>query len=493
MHKAKMILVIILCNFALPLFAADTQQQPASTTTQLALIRQFDHFATMALSPKGDKLALASRKKLDLWQTNSDDKDPLLSMQDNCDGSISAVGFHPNGQTCATGSMEGCLCVYDAQSGEQLNHITIGKGLINMIHAFALHPSKDECIISKGNIIEVWDLAQRHKLREICLHQHPITQLAYAPHSMHVTAVRTHGVVNLLKADLEHATQPISANLDYACWTNGQYVAQGFEDGSITLYEPEEDSFGYLKRLFTVTEQQLGSTHLEYEREKFSLTEKGNAAVDAGEYTINTYATRISSVGIGQNHLLIGLQDGEIIELNWEETDGDISIATRQLRAPIPLSEQPDPREGRGPDGCSLTPIGKETKEIVASADDSCFASLSRDLTMHRLFNGQSTPKDAYKIHVWKAQPADSEPNWRSATSLQEEAAEQEAIETMKKLERQALADKANSKAAMIDAVQEQGEIAPSQLELSASEGSDSEDEDDFKSMGYGVWPCWPF
>lgn len=402
MKTSNIVLGISFLSFAYTIFSADTD--PDVAAGRLACIKSFlnTKVTNLALSPKGDLLAAVQSDKLKVWKVaDMDTQKPLLEIKESCNNHhprAEAISFHPTDETFATGCNHGCIRIYN-QDGEELNYIPTEDKYIADVsldstkkHIFDLlfHPTKKHVAISRGyGAVEVWDLEQKNRLTKVILHPHPIIQLAYDISGETITALHTHGVVNTINFitnDKEEYTTTwpyFNYKDNEQVWTDkhGRYIVHGNRDGSITLSDLSKDAS--YKPVFKRTAQQLGSTEIEFDQFQDQLPKEA----DLNKIELLSYTTNIAAVGIDSRHkrMLIGLQQGEVLELLWKTSkDGESSCETRQLQAAIEDKNHkntfwPIRTDDKGQYFVTLMQAGNEIRQIVTSADGSHFASASRD------------------------------------------------------------------------------------------------------------------
>jgi WD40 repeat protein len=199
------------------------------------LWQQNSDVGVLAVSPKGDRLFLASKESGRLWDLSNGQ--PLAKAIQH-ESEILCATFSPDGIYLLTGSVDETAHLWLAATGEIVGDVSSHQG--SVIHV-AFHPgSKLFVTATESGVAQLWETASRTARGKEINHDGKITSVDFEPSGKRFLTASIDGRINLWRSENAEATGTVLlASGEFTCARfspSGDRIASGLSDGTFQLW-----------------------------------------------------------------------------------------------------------------------------------------------------------------------------------------------------------------------------------------------------------------
>lgn len=211
----------------------DLEKEPNRTT--LEGLDRVDDGESIAFSPDGRWLAVASEQKLHIWDRKT--QKSHCSLESGAQFSCSPA-FTPDGSKIGLGCNDGAVQIWDIETRQLQQTLTGNGGLITSMDF--LHDGSQVVSTSQDYAIRVWDVVSGHCRRT--LRRNTAYKVAFSPDGRHVASIdRTYEcVVKVWDITLEQHESMMHSGSGFvsaiAISPDEERVASGSQDGSLRIW-----------------------------------------------------------------------------------------------------------------------------------------------------------------------------------------------------------------------------------------------------------------
>lgn len=192
--------------------------------------------ATVAFSPSGDRLAVASAER------SAHIIDPqtgrgIVQCSEH-DDAVAAVQFHSDGKLLATGSYDSTAAIWHADTGKRIHRLIGHRGVVTSV---AFSPDKTTLATSSiDGTIKLWDVATGHLRKTLSGHKSWVNCLAYRPSGDQLISGSSDGTIKIWSAVTDMPLRTINATKSevrsIAVSPDGAYLAAGLRYGMVKIW-----------------------------------------------------------------------------------------------------------------------------------------------------------------------------------------------------------------------------------------------------------------
>jgi geranylgeranyl transferase type-2 subunit beta len=192
--------------------------------------------ASVAFSPTGDRLAIASAGKMARIVDARTGRE-LATLQGHEDA-VASTHFHPVENLLATGSYDHTAALWDAASGQRLHRLVGHRGAV-----LAVAFSPDQATLATGSIdgtIKLWDVSTGRLRNTLAGHRSWVNVLAYGPGGDRLFSGSSDGSIIVWSAKTGVPLRTIIATnaevRSIAVSADGVHLAAGLRYGTVKLW-----------------------------------------------------------------------------------------------------------------------------------------------------------------------------------------------------------------------------------------------------------------
>ncbi len=204
------------------------------------------HVNSVAFAPDGTRLVSGGEDaRLILWETATGK--PVLTIQEYERGAyphghrqgVISVAFNPDGTRLASGSWDGTIRLWDAETGD---HLLTVRGHKHWIGSVAFNHDGTRLVSTcADNSCRVWDAENGEELLTLRGHLSPVVAAAFSPDDRWIVSGGWDAAVKLWDAAQREEVQTLSAHqgmvFDVAFSLDGSRIASGGEDHAVRLWD----------------------------------------------------------------------------------------------------------------------------------------------------------------------------------------------------------------------------------------------------------------
>lgn len=285
-------------------------------------------------------VTVADNLKIWNWEENSDKLDLKGTYRPQFSPLYCAAWNHSN-QVIAAGGKEPMLHLIQANNGKLLNSLQLSESKLSQwkVSAVAFSNHSRYIATSLDTPIQFWDLKKRQIISIFTGHKRPIVALNFnANHDVyggdlngdiHLWSVRSsNSPIQSLKDSISENLFPLTC---MQLSLNGQFVAGGFENGGMKIWETNSLS-GEVYRAFTghsgkvtaiswspMNTRLIATVSVD---EKLHLVDVNSAVGGKGVCAEVHVDQRCTAVSFHENgmHTAVGTADGQVLMYDWRNT-----------------------------------------------------------------------------------------------------------------------------------------------------------------------------
>ncbi len=199
------------------------------------LWKQDGDVGVLAVSPKGDRLFLASKESGRLWDLSDSQVLPKIIRHES---EILCATFSPDGKYLLTGSVDETAHVWLAASGDSVGDVSSHQG--SVIHV-AFHPGGAFFVTAtESGVAQLWETASRTARGKEITHEGKITSVDFEANGKRFLTAAIDGRIKLWRSDnAEDTGLTLLASGEFSCARfspTGDRIATGLSDGTLQLW-----------------------------------------------------------------------------------------------------------------------------------------------------------------------------------------------------------------------------------------------------------------
>ncbi len=154
---------------------------------------------------------------------------------------VNSLAYSPDGRHIASGSDDGSIKIWEADSGKAL---LILSGYPFPVNSVAYSPNgRHIASVSWDDSIKIWEADSGKSLLTLSVHSYTVNSLAYSPDGRHIVSGSDYGSIKIWEADSGKALLTFSGHSSpvnsVAYSPDGRHIASGSRDNSIKIWEAD--------------------------------------------------------------------------------------------------------------------------------------------------------------------------------------------------------------------------------------------------------------
>jgi WD40 repeat protein len=198
--------------------------------------------ANVIWSPSGDRIITVPQycdEAPNIW--DADTGEILTSLDSQANEAAFSAAWSPDGQTVATGSLDGSARIWDVESGALLNVIQ-AHAKNEYIRRVAWSPNGELlATASNDNTARIWDSASGELLHTLSGHTEDVASVAWSPDGEKIVTASLDATALVWKATDGALLFPLNGHEDQvwdAAWSpDGNYIATDSRDGTARIWD----------------------------------------------------------------------------------------------------------------------------------------------------------------------------------------------------------------------------------------------------------------